>query len=141
MICSLLCASLALAPMAHVHAHVAGHADEHVMVHGGHVHDGAHQHHGDQDRLEESEHHPVSSTHASSDHANSHVVDLKPDLSRGNPDSSTVLKWIAAVAFAAHVLLELEPVDTTLPRPPDWTPPSSYPPFAVPLQRGPPRSV
>jgi hypothetical protein len=137
LVCLLLSVSFVLAPLGHVHAHVTEAAHEHVNVHGGHDHGviNLHDHHDehDQDHDRDAAHdHDGSSTR---------VIDMQLDLSQRNSDQFDLVQWLAVAFVIALVLFQRLPIRVKLPPPRTRTrPPSPYP-HALPLLRGPPRSI
>jgi hypothetical protein len=134
MLCLVACVSFLLAPLSHAHAHITGGEHQHIDVHGGHDHVPGvtpDQHHHDQ-------HADTSDHDATGEQA---VMDLAPDLAKPNPGAGKFLPWIAILCVTVLALFVLSPTRTAHPPPRSRArPPSPYP-HALPLLRGPPRSI
>jgi hypothetical protein len=131
MFCLLVSVSLMLAPLSHAHAHVTDTEHQHINVHGGQDHVlgvTPDQHHHDRDVDHDA-------TGAQT------VLDLAPDLAKPNAGSGKFLQWVAILCVTLLALFAIGPIRTAHPPPRTRArPPSPYP-HALPLLRGPPRSI
>lgn len=136
-LCLVLSVSFLVAPQGRVHAHVTAteHEHQHVSIHGGHDHGIVVQHH------DEHGHDYDAAAPHDHDDSGARVLDLQPDVSQRGSGDFDLLQWMAVAFVLICVFFKRVPLRLKLPPPRIRArPPSPYP-HALPLLRGPPRSI
>jgi hypothetical protein len=142
----LVCASLVVAPLSQVHAHVSGDDhDDHISVHAGHIHVLPDAHHGARDHAlsfdDYADDHAGDTHDHSADHdSGSHPIDLSADAVKPSFGVKSLV-WIAVLCVMLLAIPALAASTAIRPPPRTRTLPNSSYPHALPLLRGPPHSI
>jgi hypothetical protein len=136
-LCLLVCVNLVVAPLSHVHAHVSGEEHDHVSVHGGHDHAFTYDHHVDHDHAPSVDH----LDHADDQESGSRAIDLSgADAVKPNIGVKSLV-WIAVLCVILFAIPSFPVLRAIRPPPRNRALPLSPYPHALPLLRGPPRSI